>query len=92
MTFQIAPPDDHCRNFAEKAIQTWKEHFIGVMSGTASTFPFQLWRQSIPQAEQKLLLLKQSHIHPKVSEYAQVYDPPDYNAAPFVYRNGSVGA
>ena len=39
MTFKLVPPDDHCRNLAKKSIQTWKDHFIGVLSGTAASFP-----------------------------------------------------
>ena len=34
MTYQIFPPNDHRRNLAEKLIQTWKDHFIVLMSGT----------------------------------------------------------
>ena len=34
MTFQLVPPEDHRRNAAEKAIQTWKDHFIAALSGT----------------------------------------------------------
>ena len=83
MTFQLVPPYDHRRNLEEKATQTWKDHFIGVMSGTAATFPVHLWYQEIIEAEQQILLLRQSHVHPKVSEYAHVYGPHDYNAAPF---------
>ena len=84
MTFQLVPPDDQHHNSAEKSIQIWKDHFIGVMSGKAATFPVHLWCQAIPQAERQLLLLQQSQVHPKVSAYAQVYGPHDYNAAPFV--------
>ena len=84
MTFQLVPPDDYCCNLAEKAIQTWKDHFIGVMSGTTATLPVHLWCQGIPQAKRQLLLLRKSHVHPKVSAYARVYRPHDYNAAPFV--------
>ena len=84
MNFQLVPPYDHLHNLAEKAIQAWKDHFVGVMIGTAAAFPVHIWFQSIPQAEQKLLLLKQSHIHPKVSEYAQVYGLHNYNAEPFM--------
>ena len=43
MTFQPVPPDDHCCNLVEKAVQTHKDHFIGAMSGTAETFPVHLW-------------------------------------------------
>ena len=51
MTYQIVPPDNHCRNIDEKAIQTWKNHFVSVLSREAAMFPLQLWCQSIPQAE-----------------------------------------
>eukprot|EP00804_Cyclotella_cryptica_P007766 CCRYP_001371-RA/>CCRYP_001371-RA protein AED:0.39 eAED:0.39 QI:0/0/0/1/1/1/2/0/283 len=39
MTYQLVPPDDHRRNIAEKAIQTWKDHFVSALSGTADNFP-----------------------------------------------------
>eukprot|EP00804_Cyclotella_cryptica_P021230 CCRYP_001521-RA/>CCRYP_001521-RA protein AED:0.41 eAED:0.29 QI:0/-1/0/1/-1/1/1/0/216 len=39
MTYQLVPPGDHRRNIAEKAIQTWKDHFIAVISGTDAKFP-----------------------------------------------------
>ena len=64
MTFQLVPPDDHRRNLAERAIQTWKDHFFGVLSGTASTFPLHLWCELIHQAERKLMLLQQSRVNP----------------------------
>ena len=84
MTYQLVPPDDHRNNLAEKSIQTWKNHFIGMISGTAESFPDHLWCQAIPQAEQPLLLLRQSNVNPKISAYAHVYGPHDYNAAAFV--------
>ena len=84
MTFQLVPPDNHRCHLAEKAIQTWRDHFIGVVSRTTATFPVHLWCQEIPEPEQQLFLLRQPHVHTKVSVYAQVYGPHDYNAAPFV--------
>ena len=84
MTYQVVPPDDYRRNSAEKAFQTLKEHFIGVISRAADSFPAHLWYQSIPQLERHLLLLQQSNVNPKISAYAHVYGPHDYNAAPFV--------
>jgi hypothetical protein len=35
MTYELVPPDDHQRNMAKKAIQTFKDHFVGVLSGCA---------------------------------------------------------
>ena len=57
MSYQLVPSDDHCRNIVERDIQTWKNHFVGVLSGTAATFPLHLWCQAIPQAERQLMLL-----------------------------------
>ena len=54
------------------------------MSGTAESLPAHLWCQAIPQVEQQLLLLQQSNVNPKISAYAHVYGPHDYNAEPFV--------
>ena len=65
-------------------IQTWKDHFIGVMSRTGADFPAHLWFQAIPQAERQLLILQQSNVNPKSSAYAHVYGPHDYNSEPFV--------
>jgi hypothetical protein len=39
MIFELVPPDDHRRNTAEKAIQTFKDHFVGNLSGCAPTSP-----------------------------------------------------
>ena len=39
MTYQLLLLDYHRRNIAKMAIQTWKDHFVSVMSGAAATFP-----------------------------------------------------
>ena len=53
MTFQLILRDEHRHNLAENAIQTWKDHFIELMSGVTAAFHAHLWCQSIPQAERK---------------------------------------
>ena len=84
MSYKLVPPDDHRRNTTERAIQTWKNHFVGVLRGAAITFPLHLWYQSIPQAERQLILLSMSNVNPKISSYDHVYGQHDYNAEPFV--------
>ena len=84
MTFQKVPPDDHRRNVAERAIQTWKDHFISAFSGTASDFPTHLWCQLLPQMEKQLCLLRQTNANPNVCTYTHLYGPHNYNAVPFV--------
>ena len=84
LTYQLVPPNDHRRNVAKKAIQTWKDHFIGILSSTANKFPLHLWCQLIPHMERQLNLLRQSNTNPKISAYAHLYGPHNYNALPFI--------
>ena len=84
MTYQLVPPNEHLRNIAEKAIQTRKEHFAVVLSGTADSFPLHLWCQLIPHMERQLNLQTQLHAIPHISTYAQLYVHHDYNLVPFV--------
>jgi hypothetical protein len=74
MTYQLVPPDDHRHNMANKAIQTFKDHFIGVLSRCTATMPIHLWCQLLPQIEQQLLLLQQLRLHPNLSAYTHVYE------------------
>ena len=57
---------------------------MGVLTGTASTFPMHICCQSIPQAERQLLVLEQSNVNPRISAYAHVYASHNSNAKPFV--------
>jgi hypothetical protein len=69
---------------AEKAIQTFKDHFVGVLSGCAPSMPIHLWCQLLPQVKRQLLLLRQSCVHPNLLAYAHVYEHHIYNRHPFV--------
>jgi hypothetical protein len=84
MTYELVPPKEHRCNMAEKAIQTFKDHFTGVLSGWVPSMPIHLWYQLLPQVEWQLLLLHQSRAHPNLLAYAHVYEHHDYNQHPFV--------
>ena len=71
------------RNIAEKAIQTFKHHFIAILCGTDETFPMHLWGRLLEQAEHTLNMLRPSRITPKVSAYAYLHGMHSYNANPF---------
>ena len=75
---------DHHHNPAAKAIQSWKDHLVGVLSGTILSLPKHRLCRTIPQAEHKLLLLRQSKINPKISVYTHFYSPCNYGATLFV--------
>ena len=81
--FQLVPPHNHRRNAAEKAIGTWKDHFIAGLSSLDPNFPMHLWCRLIPQATTTLNLLRQSRINPRLSAEAQLNGAFDFNKNPF---------
>jgi hypothetical protein len=48
--FQLVPPHSHRRNAAERAIRTFKNHFIAGLCSTDKLFPMNLWCRLICQA------------------------------------------
>ncbi len=80
---QLVPPDTHRRNLAERAIQTFKSHFIAILAGVDPSFPINLWDRLLPQTVATLNLLRQSHKNPTISAYQHVYGVFDYNKTPF---------
>jgi hypothetical protein len=82
MTFQLVPPHDHRRNLAERAIQTFKSHFIAILCGVDEQFPMHLWDRLLPQTEMTLNMNRPSRLVPTISAYAHLYGQHDYNACP----------
>ena len=80
--FQLAPPNMHRRNAAERAIRTFKNHFIAGLSTTNPDFPLHLWDKLIPQAELTLNLLRTSRLHPQLSAHTHLMGQFDFNATP----------
>jgi hypothetical protein len=80
--FQLAPPDNHWCNAAERAIQTFKKHFKACLAGTDPLFPLYLWPKLLPQAELTLNLLRSSRLNPKLSAYAHLEGNFDFNRTP----------
>ena len=78
-TIQLVPPDNHRRNLAERAMQTFKNHFKAVIAGVDDNFPMHLWDRLLPQTVLTLNLLQQSNVAPTVSAYQYVHGAFDYN-------------
>jgi hypothetical protein len=49
--YQLVPPHCHRRNAAERAIHTFKEHFVAGLSSVDPHFLLNLWDRLFPQAE-----------------------------------------
>jgi hypothetical protein len=82
MKLQLIPQHIHRQNTAERAIQTFKNHFIAGICSTDKQFPLHLWDRPTPFAIITLNLLQQSRINPKLSAYAQLNVPFDSNQTP----------
>ena len=83
MIHELVPPDNHRSNLAERAIQTFKHHFISILSGVDDKFPLSLWCALLKQTELTMNLLRQSNVIPKISAFAHVHGQHDYMKKPF---------
>ena len=63
-TFQLVEPHNHRVNAAERAIRTFKNHFIAGLCSTDPSFPVYLWDELVPQALLTLNLLRTSRLNP----------------------------
>ena len=82
LKYQLASPHDHRLNPAERAVQTWKNHFISNLHGCDSEFPAYKWCEIMHQCEMTLNMLRRSRINPKMSAYTQLFGSFDYNRTP----------
>ena len=82
INFELTPTGLHRRNLAERAIQTFKNHFIAGLCSTHPDFPLTLWDKLLPQCEITLNLLRSSRVNPNLSAYAQLHGPFNYNSTP----------
>jgi hypothetical protein len=80
--FQLVPPHVYRRNAAERAIRTFKNHFIAGLCSVDTNFPLHLWDKLLPQAEITLNLLHGSRINPKLSAHVQMHGHFDFNRTP----------
>ena len=79
---QKVPPHEHRVNAAERAIRTYKNHFVTILCNCDSQFPLTEWDRLLPQATLTLNLLRSSRIHPSLSAYASLFGNFDFNRTP----------
>ena len=71
-TIQLVPPNNHRHNLTERAIHTFKSHFIAIIAGVDDSFPMRLWDKLLPQTIHTPNLLRQSNAVPSISAYQYV--------------------
>jgi hypothetical protein len=79
---QLVEPNNHRVNAAERAVRTFKNHFIAGLCSTNPRFPVSLWDKLLPQAVLTLNLLRTSRLNPNLSAHAQIFGLFDYNKTP----------
>ena len=81
--FQYVPPEDHRSNRAERAIQSFKNHFISVLATIDDTFPMAHWDELLLQTELTLSFLRPFAGNTKISSYQGIHGVPyDWLAHP----------
>jgi len=80
--FQRVPPHEHRVNAAERAIRTYKNHFVTILCNADPAFPLSEWDRLVPQATLTLNLLRSSRIHPSMSAHASLFGNFDFNRTP----------
>ena len=82
ISYQLTPAGNHGRNAAERAIQTFKNHFVAGLCSVHPQFPLRHWDKLLPQAELTLNLLRPSRLAPHLSAYNLVHGTFDYSSHP----------
>ena len=80
--YQRVPPKEHRANSAERAIRTFKNHFVSILSTVDSNFPISEGDRLLPQTILALNLLRSSRIHPSLLAHASTFGNFDYNRTP----------
>ena len=82
ISLQLFTPHMHRNNPAERAIQTWKDHFLAGLASVHPDYPMAEWDCLIPQCNITLNLLRASRTHPQLSAYASLFGQFDFNRTP----------
>ena len=80
--YQLTPPHIHQTNAAERAIRTFKNHFISGLCSVDKNFPLHIWCHLLDQAELTLNMLRMSRINPNLSAHEQLHGIHDFNTTP----------
>jgi len=83
ISLELTPASQHRRNKAERAIRTYKNHFIAANSGIDKDCPSDQWPRFMDQIEITLNLLRKSNNNKVISAYEDLHGKPyDYNKCP----------
>ena len=65
--YQLLPSHIHRQNSSKRAIQTFRAHFLSILTGVANDLLRRHWDQLLPQSELNLNLLRKGIVQPDIS-------------------------
>ena len=68
-TYQLVPPNVHIINGVERAIRTFKAHFLALLAGVDTNFPKFMWDNLLIKTELTINLLRQATLNPSMSAW-----------------------
>ena len=77
-SYQLVPPNVHGRNVAERAIRTFRAHFLEILAGVDPYFPKFMWGNLLLQTELTINLLRQATLNPIISAWEYYNGAFDY--------------
>ena len=78
-TYQLVPTNVHQQNIAERAICTFKENCLSVLTGVDPYFPKFMWDKLLGQTELTLNLLRQDTLNPHMLAWEYFNGPFNYS-------------
>ena len=81
-SYQLVPLNVHRRNVTERAIRTFKSHFLEILAGVDPDFPKFMWDNFLVQTELTINLLRQATINPIMPAWEYYNGSFDYTATP----------
>ena len=81
--YELVPPHIHRRNAAERAIWTFKNHFIAGLASLDPNFPMAQWDRLLHQAILTMNHLRNARANPNLSAHVYLHDV--FNFASYVW-------
>ena len=67
--YHLVPPNVHRRSISERAIRTFKSHFLEILAGVDPDFPKCMWDNLLAQTELTINLSRQTTLNPRMSAW-----------------------
>ena len=82
VNYQLVKPDNHRVNSIDRAIRTFKNHFVVGLSSVHPKPPMYIWDELLPQAFITLNIIQTCSTCPKISVYVHLHGTYSFDTTP----------